>query len=96
MASPLLDLFWDNDAEKTGTELRNDYFTLKGFEDDEAVDFQLPYGAWIRLFVANDLDVLDLIEIQAPEGAETTYELVPYEWARRWPAENIWKARKRS
>jgi SAM-dependent methyltransferase len=93
MASPLLDLFWDNDVEKTGTELRNDYFTLKGFE---AVDFQLPYGAWIRLFVANDLDVLDLIEIQAPEGAETTYELVPYEWARRWPAENIWKARKRS
>jgi SAM-dependent methyltransferase len=96
MASPLLDLFWDNDAEKTGTELRNDYFTLKGFEDDEAVDFQLPYGAWIRLFVANDLDVVDLIEIQPPEGAETTYTLVPYEWARRWPAENIWKARKRA
>jgi SAM-dependent methyltransferase len=95
MASPLLDLFWDNDAEKTGTELRNDYFTLKGFEDDEAVDFQLPYGAWIRLFVANDLDVVDLIEIQPPEGAETTYTLVPYGWARRWPAENIWKARKR-
>jgi SAM-dependent methyltransferase len=95
MASPLLDLFWDNDAEKTGTELRNDYFTLSGFEDDEAVDFQLPYGAWIRLFVANDLEVVDLIEIQPPEGATTTYELVGYEWARRWPAENIWKARKR-
>jgi SAM-dependent methyltransferase len=96
MPSPLLDLFWDNDAEKVGTELRNDYFTLSGFEDDQAVDFQLPYGSWIRLFVANDLDVVDLIEIQPPEGARTTYDLVTYEWARRWPAENIWKARKRN
>lgn len=95
MPSPLLDLFWDNDAEKTGTELRNDYFTLKGFEDDEAVDFQLPYGAWIRLFVANGLEVVDLIEIQPPDGAKTTYDLVAHDWARRWPAENIWKARKR-
>jgi SAM-dependent methyltransferase len=96
MASPLLDLFWDNDTQKTGTELRNDYFTLKRIEDSDSVDFQLPYGSWIRLFVANGLDVVDLIEIQPPEGATTTYDLVGYEWARRWPAENIWKARKRA
>jgi hypothetical protein len=38
--------------------------------------------------------VLDLIEIQAPEGARSPDPLVDPEWARRYPAEEIWKARK--
>jgi hypothetical protein len=41
------------------------------------------------------MEVVDLIELQAPEGAQTSYDYVPQEWARRWPAENIWKARRR-
>jgi SAM-dependent methyltransferase len=95
MPSPLLDLFFDPAARKTGTELTNDYFTLSGFEDDDAVEFQLPYGEWIRLFNSSGMEVVDLIELQAPEGGETSYDFVPREWARRWPAENIWKARRR-
>ncbi len=95
MPSPLLDLFWDEGSETTDTKLLNDYFTLKGFEDEETVEFQLPYGEWIRLFTANDMHVVDLIEIQAPAEGESTYDYVPREWGRRWPAENVWKARKR-
>ena len=38
---------------------------------------------------------LELLEPQIPEGAATTYDFAPYEWARRWPAEEVWKARKR-
>jgi hypothetical protein len=34
--------------------------------------------------------------VLAPEGASTTYtEFASYEWARRWPAEQIWKLRRR-
>ena len=35
--------------------------------------------------------------LQAPESAETHgyYDFVSAEWARKWPAEEIWKARKR-
>jgi SAM-dependent methyltransferase len=95
MPSPILDLFWDNEAEKVDDRLRNDYFDLSRFEEDEAVNFQLPYGEWIRLFHANGFEVVDLVELRAPEEATTTYDLVSQEWARRWPAENIWKARKR-
>ena len=66
------------------------------FQEDETTTFQLPFGSWIRLLRSNGLDVEDLIELRAPEGAESSYDLVSPEWARRWPAENIWKARKRA
>jgi hypothetical protein len=37
----------------------------------------------------------DLVELQAPERAVTTYsDSVPAAWARRWPAEHIWKLKK--
>jgi SAM-dependent methyltransferase len=93
--SPLIDLCYDIANDRIEERLVNDYFDLDRFEDDDTVDFQLPYGDWIRLFRANGLDLEDLVEIRAPEGATTTYDFVPHEWARRWPAENIWKARKR-
>jgi hypothetical protein len=35
-----------------------------------------------------------LHELQAPEGAEQTrYEWITPEWARKWPYEEIWRAR---
>jgi SAM-dependent methyltransferase len=95
MPTPLLDLVYDVKNDTVGEALFNDYFDLHGSEDAESVDFQLPYGEWIRLFRANDLVVEDLIEIQAPEAGETSYhDFAPHEWSRRWPAEHIWKARR--
>jgi SAM-dependent methyltransferase len=92
--SPLLDLFWDVEGDTVGDRLRNDYFGLHGFEDADTVEFQLPYGEWIRLLASSGFEIEDLIETQAPNGATSSYDLVSAEWARRWPAENIWKARK--
>ena len=42
-------------------------------------------------------EVEGLWEIQASESAEDHryYDFVSAEWARKWPAEEIWKARKR-
>jgi SAM-dependent methyltransferase len=93
--SPLLDLFFDVEGDRVDDRLHNEYFSLERFEGADSVDFQLPYGEWIRLFRANGFEVEDLIELRAPEDGKTTYDLVSLEWARRWPAENIWKARRR-
>jgi SAM-dependent methyltransferase len=95
MPSPILDLFYDAEGDRVDERLHNDYFDLRRFDAAEEVSFQLPYGDWIRLLRANGFEVEDLIEINPPEGASTTYDLVPLDWARRWPAENIWAARKR-
>ena len=64
---------------------------------DEAVNFHPPHGEWIRLLHENGFVVERLIELYAPAGAEEHpfYGDVPVEWAKRWPAEDIWAARKR-
>jgi SAM-dependent methyltransferase len=75
--------------------LHVDYFGLHRLVEDDLVEFQLPYGEWIRLFRANGFVVEDLIEPRPAADAVSTY-WGPQErdWARRWPAESIWKARK--
>lgn len=94
MVTPVFDIFWDDDRETVGDEARNNYFENRVVEDDESVDFQLPYGEWIRLFRTNGLVVEDLIELRPASDAESSYNLVKLEWARRLPAEHIWKATK--
>jgi SAM-dependent methyltransferase len=94
MVTPIFDIFWQNERETVGDEPRNNYFEHRGFEDDEGVDFQLPYGEWIRLFRFNGLVVEDLIELRPPPDAKSSYDLVTVDWARRLPAEHIWKLRK--
>ena len=62
----------------------------------EAIEFQLPYGEWVRLLRTNGFEIEALIELRPPADATTTYGgWVSLDWARRWPGENIWKARKR-
>ena len=99
MASPLLWLAWGESEDPPGRELRRDYFGMfrHTLEEDglRTTEFQLPYGEWIRLFRRNGLEVEDLVELRPGVGAGTTYEdFAPVEWARRFPAENIWKLRK--
>lgn len=94
--SPLWDLCWMQETDRVGDTLINEYFTLDRFEDaDGALTFQLPYGAWIRLFRRHGLSIEDLIETQPPADATSTYrDAQDHAWARRWPAEVIWKLRR--
>jgi SAM-dependent methyltransferase len=97
MSTPIRDVCWDARRDRVGTELASCYFDLSMLDDGDgdAVTFQLPYGAWIRLFRQHGLAVEDLVELRPPGDAATTYaEYAPREWARSWPAEHIWKTRK--
>ena len=88
----------DTLAEGPSTDrLRRDQFGMHRFEwpDDDSVEFHLSHGDWIRLLRANGFEVTDLLEIQAPIGASTGYGYVTGEWGRRWPSEEVWRARKR-
>ena len=87
----------DAGAETPATEcLERPYFGMHRFEwPDGSVNFYLGHGDWIRLLRANGFVIDDLIEIQAPVGASTTYPIVTPEWARKWPSEEIWKTRRR-
>ncbi len=95
-ATPLVYLTWDPRRERQSSSLHLPYFGLGRLDFDEGtVDYQLPHGEWMRLFRRHGFVVEDLVELRPPDGATTTYDdFVPYDWARRWPAEQIWKVRK--
>jgi SAM-dependent methyltransferase len=64
---------------------------------EEGVNFHVSHGDWIRVLLENAFEVLALHELQAPPDARDHphYDFVPAAWARKWPAEEIWRARKR-
>jgi SAM-dependent methyltransferase len=66
--------------------------------DTKEVEFHVPHGELIDLLRANGFDVDRLVELYAPENATTHdyYGHVSAEWARKWPAEEIWVTRKRT
>ena len=96
MLSPLMLLCTVPDSEQVEERLHLNYFAMHRFARPEGkVEYQIPYGQWIRLFRAHGFAIEDLLELQAPEGAHSTYfNQQEYEWARRWPAEIIWRVRR--
>lgn len=83
--------------EPAGEQLARPQFGLHRLDCWDGVEFHLAHGDWIRLLRANGFEILDLVELQAPETAETHeyYDYVSGDWAKKWPAEEIWRARKR-
>ncbi|MFN2588248.1 MAG: class I SAM-dependent methyltransferase [Actinomycetota bacterium] len=93
--SPLYMMCRDLESEAVTETLQRPYFGMRVIEDgSDFRDYQIPHGEWITLFRKNGLVVEELIETQPDAGVTTTYEGRPPEWARRWPAEDVWKVRK--
>jgi SAM-dependent methyltransferase len=78
--------------------LQRPQFGMHRFDGWDGVEFHLAHGDWIRLLRGSGFEVEDLVELEAPEDAQTHphYGYVKAEWGRRWPAEEIWLARKRA
>jgi len=63
---------------------------------DPGVEFHLSHGDWMRLLRGSGFEVEDLVEVRPPADATTRHPFVTLEWARQWPCEEVWKARKRT
>ena len=68
--------------------------------DDEvgpSTDFHISTSDMFQLLRKTGFEVVDFRELFAAEDAvdHPYYKWVPAEWAKRWPAEEIWRARKR-
>lgn len=66
--------------------------------EDPAVEFSRGHSDLFRLLRDTGFELLDLIEVYAPEDStdHSYYSDISAAWARQWPSEEIWKARKRS
>jgi hypothetical protein len=86
------------DDETVTPELVRDQFGMNRIEWPDAVEFCLPHGDRIDLLHRHGFEIERLVEVQAPESAETHsfYGYVTAEWGRRWPVEEIWAARLRA
>lgn len=64
--------------------------------DGGGIEFHPGHGDMLRLLRSNGFDIVDLIEISAPPDAvdHPFYDNVPVNWAKQWPAEEIWIADK--
>jgi SAM-dependent methyltransferase len=83
----------------TSETLQRPQFGMGRFEFPESgVEFHLAHGEWISVLRANGFEIERLIEIQAPADAVTHehYSYVTADWARKWPAEEIWAAKKQA
>ena len=93
----LLEICWSLGAAAAVEELMLDAFGLHRLvdPDDGSVAFVLPPGEWIRLFREHGLIVESLRELQPPaEAPPSRHTFVTLDWARQWPAEEIWTVRK--
>ncbi len=64
--------------------------------DDTSVEFHLPHGEWVSLLRESGFQIERLVEIRAPSDAVDSprYTYVTADWARQWPSEEVWIARK--
>ncbi|HKI93317.1 MAG TPA: class I SAM-dependent methyltransferase [Gaiellaceae bacterium] len=97
-STPLAELCYPPVGEIT-RELQRPYFDMHRFvwTEDSGVEFQLTHGDWIAVLRSAGFEIERLVELQAPADArkhEYYGADVPPEWARQWPAEEIWVARK--
>jgi len=94
--SPLLMACTPPDGGPVQDWLVRTHFDTHRFEfpGEGAVEFHLTHGEWVRILNATGFVLENLIEVQPSPGATARYELASLEWARRWPSEDIWVARK--
>ena len=93
--STLAVLCWtDDDTSETLQRPQRGLHRLD-WEDDGSTEFQLGHSDWVRVLRTSGFELLDLAELYADETAtkHAYYNFNP-DWARRWPWEEIWRARK--
>ena len=97
--STLAILCFSDEEDRVVETLQRPHAALHRLESpDGGVEFHLGHGAWIALLRENGFEIERLVELHAPPDAETHpyYSYVTAEWGRRWPAEEVWVARKQS
>jgi len=97
LVNSVLAMLCSGEVGATGERLLRSQFGMRRFEwpDDDSVEFHLSHGELIALLRRSGFEVEQLIEVRPAPDATTDYDHVPLEWARRWPCEEVWRARRR-
>ena len=96
VTSPLLTICTPTAGGAAGERLERPYFGMHSFEyeSDDVVEFHLGHGEWFTLLKQSGFVVEDLIEVRPDAHAQPRYSFVSSSWARDWPSEDAWRARR--
>ncbi len=96
LVNSVLGMLCSGDVGATAERLMRPQFGMLRFEwpDDDSVEFHLPHGELIALLRDSGFAIEQLIEVRPPPDATTHYDLVSLDWARKWPCEEVWRARR--
>lgn len=88
----------EQDGGPASDRLVRDYFGIGpiDFPTESVVEFHSTHGEWVRALGAAGFVLEDLVEVRPPVGAKPRFDFASVAWARRWPSEEIWIARKSS
>ena len=98
--SPWTMVFMDDDGEAVTNAMRRSYFALHRIDwtdaaiDPGCIEFNLPLSKWFRLFREQGFRVDDYLEIQAPMAKSPDQFSTPWDWARAYPSEQVFKLTK--
>ena len=94
--SPIHSVYFTSKKGRMSSRPQRSYFTMHRIDLPRTVEFQLPYGEWVRLFRENGFEVERLIELRPPPHPRSKFLTRPeLRWARHWPFEIIWSVRKK-
>lgn len=97
VTAPILTVCTPASGGAAGERLQRAYFGMHRFEfeGDDAVEFHLGHGDWFRVLNENGFAVENLVEVRPEPHARPRHNFVSNSWARDWPSEDIWTARRR-
>lgn len=86
----------DEEGAAASTALQRPAFGLDRLEWGGGceVEFHPSHGEWIALLRHSGFEIEELVEAYPSAEATTRYPFVTLQWARSWPSEEVWKARK--
>ncbi|MCI5110764.1 MAG: class I SAM-dependent methyltransferase [Marivita sp.] len=62
--------------------------------DPSGVTFNLTMADWMALFREIGFEIVNYLELYAPEEASQAQPFVPLDWAKAYPSEQVWVLRK--
>ncbi len=95
--APLHAVCWNDTENRLDDRLHHEYAEVRHWSGPNGTGgVHLSHGEAVRVLVGAGFVIENLIEVRAPSGdARTTWaHLAPIEWARRWPVDDIWVARR--
>ncbi len=98
IAHPLREICWDDVGDRLTRELYKSYFGLGSIDDpnDGGVSHVRPVSIYAMILIDSGFTIEKFLEPRPAEDAFTTYEsFAPLDWARDFPLELMFRARRR-